>query len=159
VERPPDATHELHFRGGRELVVHAPERTLGCAQRVVCLHEVGCEPVASELTLTKGACEEPPVVTALLESDDVGSCERRLAEDHRSSSGGIAALASGIAGCLSRLSRLRSIRNRTNCSPSNSFLPKPCSTIRRWSSSMPEARSCLRWKPGSAWARRSKRTR
>ena len=51
----------------------------------------------------------------------------------------------------SRWNRFLSVRRRTNWSPSKSFLPKPCSTILRCSSSMPVARLYWSLKSGRSW--------
>ena len=98
-------------------------------------------PCGGELLLAEGPGEEAAVVAPLLQVDQVGARDGRLGEDHGFPS----------VGQPSRLNRCLSVRRRTNWSPSKSFLPKPCSTILRCSSSMPVARLYWSLKSGRSW--------
>ena len=73
VKRTADAADELGLGPGGELVVHAAERPLPGAQRVVDLDEAGDELVRGEFLLAEGSREESAVVAPLFQVDQVGA--------------------------------------------------------------------------------------
>src|SRR5262249_25099544 len=133
-QRAAHTAHDLHLRRLAQLVMHAAQRALVFAQRVVDLHKAGIESSCREFPLAIDAGKKTAVVFAFVELDDKGPVERCRHKSHGISQ---AVFRCGSPATLSR--RWRRVRNRTNWSPSKSRAEKPCARYRASSSSIPAA--------------------
>ena len=71
-----DTADELGLGLGSKLIMHAAERPLLGAERIVDLHEPGDKLVGGELLLAEGPGEEAAVIAPLLQVDQVGARDR-----------------------------------------------------------------------------------